>query len=133
MERTLTLTHATLALMDPAGPWLRPDSALILEGGRIAWTGPMAELPRRDGETRDLRGRLVTPALVDCHTHIVHAGHRAAEFEARLEGATYEQIARAGGGILSTVRATRAAGLDDLVATALPRVDALLADGVGTL
>jgi imidazolonepropionase len=133
MERTLTLTHATLAPMDPTGPWLRLDCALIVEDGRIAWTGPMADLPRRRGDSLDLQGRLVTPALIDCHTHIVHAGHRAAEFEARLEGATYEQIARAGGGILSTVRATRAASLDDLVATALPRVDALLADGVGAL
>jgi imidazolonepropionase len=133
MNQTLTLTHATLAAMDPTGPWLRSDSALVLEGDRIAWAGPMADLPRRDGEARDLGGRLVTPALIDCHTHIVHAGHRAAEFEARLSGATYEEIARAGGGILGTVRATRAASEDDLVATALPRVDALLAEGVGTL
>ncbi len=132
---TLILTDATLAPMDPTRPWVLPHAAVVLHGDRILWCGPMADLPANyaKAETRSLSGRLVTPALIDCHTHIVHAGHRAGEFEARLAGATYEQIARAGGGILSTVRATRAASLDDLVATALPRVDALLSEGVGTL
>jgi imidazolonepropionase len=120
--------------MDGTDPWLRPGSALVLDGGRVSWVGPMADLPASAaGERRSLGGRLVTPALLDCHTHLVHAGHRAGEFEARLEGATYEEIARAGGGILSTVRATRAASEDDLVAQALPRLDALLAEGVGTV
>lgn len=128
---SLILTHCTLAAMDPSGPWLRPDSAVALEGDRIAWAGPMADRP--EGEERDLQGRLVTPALIDCHTHIIHAGSRAGEFEARLEGETYQEIARRGGGILSTVRATRAATEDELVAQALPRVDALLAEGIGTL
>jgi imidazolonepropionase len=129
----LILTDATLAAMDPSGPWLLPHAAIVLSGDRILWAGPLADLPAHDGERRSLDGRLVTPALVDCHTHLVHGGHRAAEFEARLAGATYEEIARAGGGILSTVRATRAASLDDLVAQALPRVDALLSEGTGTL
>ncbi|WP_245639225.1 imidazolonepropionase [Rubellimicrobium mesophilum] len=121
--------------MDPSGPWLLSDAAIVLKADRILWSGPMADLPpeHREAESRPLDGRLVTPALIDAHTHIVHAGHRAGEFEARLEGASYEEIARAGGGILSTVRATRAASEDDLVAQALPRVDALLAEGVGTL
>ncbi len=127
----LILTHCTLAAMDPSGPWLRPHSAVAIEGDRIAWAGPMTDRP--EGEERDVEGRLVTPALIDCHTHIVHAGSRAAEFEARLEGATYQDIARRGGGILSTVRATRDASEDELVAQALLRVDALLAEGVGTL
>jgi imidazolonepropionase len=80
-----------------------------------------------------MAGRLVTPALVDCHTHLVFGGDRAREWEMRLEGASYEAIARAGGGILSTMRATRAASEDELVAAALPRLDALLAEGVGTV
>jgi imidazolonepropionase len=130
---TLILTDATLAAMDPSGPWVLPHAAIILQGDHILWCGPMADLPAREGHRRPLGGRLVTPALIDSHTHIVHGGHRATEWEARLEGRTYEEIARAGGGILSTVRATRLATEDDLVASALPRVDALLAEGVGTL
>lgn len=131
MTQNLILANATLAAMDPAGPWLRPDSAVAIEDGRIAWVGATADRP--SGETLDLQGRLLTPGLIDCHTHLVHAGSRANEFEARLEGATYEEIARAGGGILSTVRATRSATEDDLVAQALPRLDSLLADGVTTV
>lgn len=131
MTQRLILSRATLAAMDPSGPWLRPDSAVAVEGGRIAWVGPSDAAP--GGDTVDLGGRLLTPGLIDCHTHLVHAGSRAAEFEARLDGATYAEIARAGGGILSTVRATRAASQDDLVAQALPRLDALLADGATTV
>ena len=86
-----------------------------------------------DAAVRDVAGRLVTPALIDCHTHVVHAGDRAREFEMRLEGAAYEEIARAGGGIMSTVRATRAADEAALLAAALPRVDAMLAEGVATI
>ena len=88
-------------------------------------------MPRRS--TIDCEGRLVTPGLIDCHTHLVFAGDRAAEFEMRLAGASYEEIARAGGGILSTVKATRAASEDALVAAALPRLDALIAEGVTTV
>lgn len=131
----LLLTHATLASMAPDQPWLQPDSAILIQGDRIAWSGSLADLPaeHRHTGTRSLGGRLVPPTLIDCHTHVVHAGHRAREFEARLEGATYEAIAKAGGGILSTVRATRDATLEGLVAAAIPRVDALLSEGVGAL
>lgn len=114
---------------------LVPDAALVIEGDRIAWIGPRHDLPA-DGASlpaRSLGGRLVTPALIDCHTHLVHGGNRAAEFEMRLNGASYEEVARAGGGILSTVTATRAASLDDLIASALPRLDAALAEGVATV
>ena len=126
----MLLTHATLATMDaPAGCGLIRDGAVQVVGGRIAWVGPAAEAPR-DADTRDMGGRLVTPGLIDCHTHLVHAGHRAREFELRLEGASYEQIAREGGGIVSTVAATRGASVEALVASALPRLDALIAEGV---
>ena len=103
--------------------------------GRIAWCGSAADLPAdyASWPSRSLGGRLVTPGLVDCHTHIVHGGNRAREFELRLEGASYEEIARAGGGIVSTVAATRAASEDDLVASALPRLDALIGEGVTTI
>ena len=109
--------------------------ALVIDGERIAWVGPEAELPSdfHAHEALDLGGRLVTPGLIDCHTHLVHGGHRAREFEMRLEGASYADIARAGGGIVSTVAATRAASEGALVATALPRVDALIAEGVTTI
>ena len=103
--------------------------------GRIAWCGHAANLPAdyASWPSRSLGGRLVTPGLVDCHTHIVHGGNRAREFELRLEGASYEEIARAGGGIVSTVAATRAASEDDLVASALPRLDTLIGEGVTTI
>jgi imidazolonepropionase len=126
----MLLTNATLATMTGDAPYgLLPDGALLIEDGRIAWAGPRAEAPGSEAVT-DLAGRLVTPGLIDCHTHLVHAGDRAREFEMRLEGASYAEIARAGGGILSTVEATRAASVDELVARALPRLDALLAEGV---
>lgn len=112
---------------------LIPDAALVLSGGRIDWIGPRAELPDVAGMRRDLGGRLVTPALIDCHSHIIHAGHRADEFSLRLNGASYAEVARAGGGIMSTVRATRAASEDDLLAHALPFVDALIAEGVAVI
>jgi imidazolonepropionase len=124
--------------MAPGEPGLRRAGegwCVAVEGARIAWAGPQADLP--DGlrrlPRRGLDGRLVTPALIDCHTHLVHGGHRADEWETRLEGLPYEEVARRGGGILSTVRATRAASEATLVAEALPRLDALLADGVGTV
>lgn len=105
--------------------------ALVIRGGRIAWLGAAADLPDIDLPRDDLQGRLVTPALIDCHTHLVHGGHRAREFEMRLQGESYAAIARAGGGIVSSVTATRAASEAELVASALPRLDALLAEGVG--
>lgn len=136
MTRTL-LRNATLATMLPgSGPYgLIPQGAVIIEDGRISWAGPESAYPAGidAAETVDLGGRLVTPALIDCHTHLVHGGNRAQEFERRLQGASYEQIAREGGGIMSTVTATRAASAEELLATALPRVDALLAEGVATL
>nr|WP_244296494.1 imidazolonepropionase [Stappia sp. TSB10GB4] len=103
--------------------------------GRIAWCGSAADLPAQFASwpSRSLGGRLVTPGLVDCHTHIIHGGNRAREFELRLEGASYEEIARAGGGIVSTVAATRAASEDELVAAALPRLDTLIGEGVTTI
>ncbi|WP_127569439.1 imidazolonepropionase [Glycocaulis alkaliphilus] len=109
--------------------------AIVIEGERIAWAGLQSDLPGAYSRapSRDLEGRLVTPALIDCHTHLVHGGNRTREFELRLEGASYEEIARAGGGIVSTVTATRGAGEAQLLAEALPRLDALLAEGVATV
>jgi imidazolonepropionase len=111
------------------------DAAIAMKDGRIAWLGARADLPAgaRATQTRDGAGCWITPGLIDCHTHIIHAGNRSDEFEARLNGATYEDIARAGGGIMSTVRATRAASEDELLAQSLPRVKALLAEGVTTI
>lgn len=110
-------------------------AAIAVVDGKIAWVGPGTELPTdyADLAQTSLGSRLVTPALIDCHTHVVHGGNRAAEFELRLNGATYEEVARAGGGIISTVAATRAASVVDLVAQALPRVDAMLAEGVSLI
>jgi imidazolonepropionase len=102
--------------------------------GRILYAGPAADAPALDApEVVDCEGRWITPGLIDPHTHLVYAGDRAAEFEQRLAGASYEEIARAGGGIVSTMRATRAASQADLTAAALPRLDALLAEGVTTV
>jgi imidazolonepropionase len=102
--------------------------------GRIVFAGPAAEAPLfSPAEEHDCEGRWITPGLIDPHTHLVYAGDRAAEFEARLNGATYEEIARAGGGIVSTMRATREASESELVAAALPRLDALIAEGVTTV
>ncbi len=109
--------------------------AVALAGDRIAWAGPMDDLPTgmADAPRTRLDGRWMTPGLIDCHTHLVHAGDRAHEFELRLEGASYEELARAGGGILSTVNATRAADEAALVAASLPRLDALVAEGATTV
>jgi imidazolonepropionase len=110
------------------------DGAIAVRGGRIAWIGPRAELPAGTARTtHDGGGRWATPGLVDCHTHLVFGGDRAHEFELRLGGATYEQIARAGGGIRSTVAATRAASEATLLAAARPRLSALLREGVTTV
>lgn len=106
---------------------------IALEDGRIAHVGTEVPAAFADVAAEDLQGRLVTPALIDCHTHLVFGGHRALEFEMRLNGASYEEVARAGGGIVSTVGATRLASEEALVAAALPRLDALIAEGVGTV
>ncbi len=110
------------------------DGVIACRDGRIVYAGPKANAPDFSArEVVDCKGRWITPGLIDCHTHLVHAGNRAAEFELRLAGASYEEIARAGGGIVSTMQATRAASEADLVASALPRLDALLAEGVTTI
>ncbi len=134
----LLVVNAAVATMDPARPGqygLVPDGAVGMADGRVCWTGPMAGFPPGTGAsaTVDAAGALVTPGLVDCHTHLVFGGDRVAEFEARLSGAGYEELARRGGGIASTVAATRAAGEDELVATAVRRAEHLLADGVTTV
>lgn len=125
---TMVAGSAPYGLVENGALAIGPD-------GRIAWCGRAADLPAdyASWPTRSLVGRLVTPGLVDCHTHIVHGGNRAREFELRLEGASYEEIARAGGGIVSTVAGTRAASEDDLVASALPRLDTLIGEGVTTI
>lgn len=111
------------------------DGAVATADGRIVWTGTAANMPETYAywSKQPLDGRLVTPALIDCHTHLVFGGNRAKEFELRLEGASYEEIARAGGGIRSTVTATRAASEENLLAGALTRLDHLIAEGVGTI
>ena len=106
--------------------------ALVTAGGRIKFAGEEAEAPRVE-KVVDCEGRWITPALIDCHTHLVYAGDRAQEFEMRLEGASYAEIARAGGGIVSTVSATRAASEDELIKQSLPRLDALIAEGIGAV
>ena len=132
--RSLVLTNARIATMQagdtPYGAI--ENAAVLIEDGRIAWVGPASDAPAAE-ETADLAGRWVTPGLIDCHTHLVHGGNRAREFELRLQGASYEEIAKAGGGILSTVTATRAASVEELVTRALPRLDHLLAEGVTTI
>jgi imidazolonepropionase len=130
----LDVRLATLAPGQP-GLGIVERGAVAAKDGRIAFAGPMAELPTGwDAIDRvALDGRWVTPGLIDCHTHLIYAGNRAHEFELRLAGASYEDIARAGGGIVSTVEATRAAGEDELVAATLPRLDRLLAEGVTTV
>ena len=121
------------ARADPAD--VLENAAIVVRDGRIEWFGKEAGLPSRFAEavSHDLEGRLVTPGLVDCHTHLVYAGNRAEEFAMRLEGASYEDIAKRGGGIVSTVRNTRAASEDELFAQSLRRLDALLAEGVTAL
>ncbi len=111
------------------------DGAVAAKDGRVAWVGPRAELPAgwRAQVEHDCSGGWLTPGLIDCHTHLVYAGSRAAEFEQRLQGVSYEEIARAGGGILSTVRATRAASEKDLLRQSSRRLAALMAEGVTTV
>lgn len=128
-------TLATFAGNTPYG--LITDGAIAIANGKIAWIGESGALPAdaidRAAHVDYLNGALVTPGLIDCHTHLVFGGNRAHEFDLRLNGASYEEIARAGGGIVSTVKATRTASEDALLAQSLPRARALLADGVTTL
>jgi imidazolonepropionase len=127
--------NARLATMVGPGMGIVDRGAVLTHGDTIVFAGHEADLPDPppDCESIDLGARLVTPALVDCHTHLVHGGSRAGEFEMRLEGASYADIARAGGGILSTVAATRALTVEQMVAGALPRLDPLLLEGVSTV
>ncbi len=132
----LLLTDASIATLSADTPKYGEivNGAIAISDGSIAWIGPQSELPSTTATTvRSLSGRWLTPALIDCHTHLVFAGSRADEFEQRLEGVSYEQIAKSGGGILSTVRATRAATADALFEAAMPRIQALLAEGVATV
>lgn len=132
----LLITDARIATMQPDGSdWgIVEHAALAVSGGQVAWLGRADALPpHRADTTHSAAGRWLTPALIDCHTHLLFGGDRAAEFEQRLQGASYEDIARAGGGIMSTVRATRDASDDELLAAAASRLDALVADGVATV
>ncbi|HWH18051.1 MAG TPA: imidazolonepropionase, partial [Allosphingosinicella sp.] len=124
------LTHCNIATMDPAvaGPFgAIEDGAIGIVDGRIVRVGRRVELAGcRARSIEPLGGAWVTPGLVDCHTHLVFGGNRAGEYEQRLQGATYEEIARAGGGIVSSVKATRAASLEELVEQSRPRLQALM-------
>ena len=126
----------TATLADGLAPYgLIEAAAIAVVAGKIAWIGRQAELPARYAglKATSLGNQLVTPGLIDCHTHVVHGGNRAAELELRISGATYEEVAREGGGIISTVSATRAATVEELISQALPRVDAMLAEGATTI
>ena len=133
----LLLTDARIATMrddEPDYGVVDGSAAIAISDGRIAWLGKQSDLPKHQAtDERSMAGRWMTPALIDCHTHLVFGGDRAAEFEQRLRGASYEDIARSGGGIMSTVRATRDASADELFDAALPRVNALAGEGVATV
>ncbi|MEG1451709.1 imidazolonepropionase [Brevundimonas sp.] len=136
IEADLLLTHCHVATMvegdQPYGAI--EDAAILLKDGRITWIGARTDLPvHKAVETHDLGGRWVTPGLIDCHTHLVFGGDRSGEFEQRLEGVTYEEIARAGGGIVSSVRATREESEEQLYASALKRLQGLKYTGVTTV
>lgn len=130
--------NARLATLASArtGLGIVEKGAIAVADGRIVFAGPDSDLPAaiaRSAEAVDCEGRWITPGLIDCHTHLVHAGNRAGEFEMRLAGATYEEVTRAGGGIVSSVKSVRAASEDELVRQSLPRLDALMAEGVTTV
>ena len=132
----MLLRHARAVTLAGAQGWgLIDDAALLVEDGRIAWVGPDSQLPPDTprADPIDLQGALLTPGLIDAHTHLVYGGHRAAEFEQRLHGASYEDIARAGGGIRATVAATRAASDEQLFKAAAARARLLIREGVTTL
>ncbi|MHA3841146.1 imidazolonepropionase [Sphingomonas aestuarii] len=127
-------TDARLATLTGAGLGVVERGCIAAKGGAIVYAGAVADAPALDAaETVACEGRWITPGLIDCHTHPIHGGDRAHEFELRLAGASYEEIARSGGGIVSTMRATRAADEEGLIASALPRLDALIAEGVTTI
>jgi imidazolonepropionase len=126
-------TNARLATMAGGDLGLIDDGVVAAKDGRIVYAGPVTGAPAAAGQSHDVEGRLITPGLIDCHTHLIHGGNRANEWAMRLEGASYEEIARAGGGIVSTMRATREASEAELFASALPRLDALIAEGVTTI
>ncbi|MBT4889789.1 MAG: imidazolonepropionase, partial [Rhodospirillales bacterium] len=136
----ILITDVHLATMEGSGDDLLgkvDDAALAVCAGNISWLGPISKLPseikNNAKQIIEADGRWITPGLVDCHSHVIYGGNRAGEFAMRLEGASYAEIARAGGGIVSTVSATRAASLDELLTQSLPRIDALINDGVTTL
>ncbi|WGL15712.1 imidazolonepropionase [Microbulbifer bruguierae] len=133
----LLITNVHAATMDPSLPGAYgaiEDAAVAVTGNKIVWIGPRRDLPETTADQIiDGEGQWLTPGLIDCHTHLVYGGHRAGEFARRLGGESYEDLARAGGGILSTVRATRAASAADLYRSAEPRLKALLAEGVTTI
>ncbi len=137
MPDSTIYTGATLATLQANGtPYgMIPHGAVVISDGLIEWVGAAANLPATYANlpTQDVQGRLITPGLIDAHSHVVFGGNRAEEFEMRLNGAGYAEIARAGGGIVSSVKATRDASVDALVADALPRIDAMIAEGVCTL
>jgi imidazolonepropionase len=133
VELDLLLRHAHLVTLAAGAPDAIMDGALGVRNGRIVWLGADRDCPGGAAQEYNCGGAWVTPGLIDCHTHIVHAGNRSDEFEARLNGASYEDIARAGGGILSTVRATRQASEEALLQASLPRLMSLLAEGVTTI
>jgi len=134
MSQTLFI-NATIACLDSeSGYGLREHGALLVDADKVAWVGAMQDQSAAsDAEVFDCAGRLLTPGLIDCHSHLVYGGDRADEFEKRLEGVSYAQIAQQGGGIVSTVNATRAASEAELFAQALPRLNSLLDEGVTTL
>ena len=133
-------SHCDIATCLPdasSGYGLIRDGALVIQGDKLAWVGPRAQLPEiYQGPAsvhHDAQGTLMTPGLIDCHTHLVYGGQRANEFELRLKGASYEEVARAGGGIVATVRATREADEASLAAQSARRLSALLKEGVTTV
>jgi imidazolonepropionase len=133
-DRLITDCHVATMVQDGAAYGAIADAAILIGDGRIIWVGPRADLPAHEvAHTDRLDGRWVTPGLIDCHTHLVFGGDRSGEFEQRLNGATYEEIARAGGGIVSSMTATRAASEDALYASALSRLEGLKATGVTTV
>jgi len=133
VERTWSNARLVTLAAD-TGLGIVEDGVVASREGRIVYAGPRADAPAfESGDAIDCAGRWITPGFIDCHTHLVFAGNRAREFELRLAGASYEEIARAGGGIVSTMAATRAASTEELIAQALPRLDAMLADGVTTV
>jgi imidazolonepropionase len=128
--------NAKLVTMQEGAPALIENAAILVTEGRIVFAGRETEIPGSalaNIPITDVGGKLITPAFIDCHTHLVYGGNRAREFEMRLEGASYEEVARAGGGIVSSVKATNALSEDELVAQSLPRLDALLAEGISTI